>query len=164
MKKTICCTLILCLGLTLFASCSEQKTEKKHKDDTKKETVVEDEKPEKTTEETTEATTSEETTESSIVEGLITEEEALYAVKSYCYLNNPDLEEIVNEGVYPVYWDIDSIDDSQIVVVYRSYTGALIRYYIDRVSGSTYVTNFVAGITEEEERTDESLNIKDYLI
>ncbi len=93
----------------------------------------------------------------------ITDEAALSAVKNFCCLNDPSLSDIINGGEYPVYWDISSSDDSEIVVVFRSYTGALIRYYIDPVTGAAYVTEFVPGITPEEERTDETLNIWDHL-
>ena len=54
-------------------------------------------------------------------------------------------------------------DGNEIVVLFRSYTGAQIRYYIDPVSGETTVTEFVPGVTDEEQRTDESLNAWDYL-
>ena len=37
------------------------------------------------------------------------------------------------------------------------------RYYIDPVSGDTYVTEFVSGITPDEQRTDESINMWEYL-
>ena len=79
------------------------------------------------------------------------------------YINNPDLERIVNEEEYPVYWDVSANDEGEIVVLFRSYTGALIRYYIDPATGDTYVTEFVSGITEDEERTDESFNVKEYM-
>ncbi len=48
-------------------------------------------------------------------------------------------------------------------MLFRSYTGAEVRYHIDRAAGETYVTEFVSGITEKEERTDETFNIRDYL-
>ncbi|MCR5024824.1 MAG: hypothetical protein K6A90_10895 [Lachnospiraceae bacterium] len=93
----------------------------------------------------------------------ITDEEALSAVKNYCHENNPDLERIEEEGKYPVYWDIESSDEKEIVVLFRSYTGAQIRYHINPESGDTYVAEFVPGITSEEEKTDESFNVRDYL-
>ncbi len=96
-------------------------------------------------------------------EGTISDEQALSAIESYCYAENPDLEGIVNAGEYTVYWEIASSDGQEIVVLFRSYTGAQIRYYIDRASGETYVTEFVPGIFSEEERTDESFNVRDYL-
>ena len=93
----------------------------------------------------------------------LTDEQALSAVKNYCYEKNPDLEEIVKAGEYPVYWDVSSSDEQEIVILFRSYTGAQNRYYIDRSSGDTYVTEFVPGITDEEQKTDESFNIRDHL-
>ena len=96
------------------------------------------------------------------VNDTITDDQAIAAIKNYCHINNPDLADSENAGEYPVYWEIASSDDKEIVVLYRSYTGALVRYYIDPVSGDTYVTEFVSGITQEEERTDESFNVRDY--
>ena len=92
----------------------------------------------------------------------LSDEQALSAIKNYCYEKNADLEEIVNTGEQQVYWNVSSSTDAEIVVEFRSYTGALIRYYIDRVSGETYSTEFISGITSEEQRTDESLNVWEY--
>ena len=95
--------------------------------------------------------------------GALSDEQALSAIRNYCLLNNPDLENYVNTGEYPTYWELASSDASQVVVVFRSYTGALTRYYIDRATGDAYVTEFVPGITPEEMPTEESLNVWDYL-
>ena len=92
----------------------------------------------------------------------ITDDQALSAIQKYCYDSNPDLEGIVNDGEYQVCWNVESSDANEIVVLFHSYTGAQIRYYIDAVSGDTYVTEFVQGITPEEEKTDESFNVRDY--
>ena len=96
-------------------------------------------------------------------EGALTEELALAAIQKYCYDRNPDLEGIVNGGEYQVYWEVESSSEQEIVVLYRSYTSAQIRYHIDRSTGETYVTEFVPGITAAEERTDESFNLWDYV-
>ena len=48
-------------------------------------------------------------------------------------------------------------------MLYRSYTGAQIRYYIDRISGKTRITEQVPGITEGEEQKDEVLNAWDFV-
>lgn len=93
----------------------------------------------------------------------LSEEQALTAIQNYCYGGNPDLKDIVNAGEYEVYWDIASSDEQQIVVLFRSYTGAQNRYYIDRVTGETFVTEFVPGITTEEQRTEESFNAWEYV-
>lgn len=94
----------------------------------------------------------------------LSDEQALAAIRNYCFSRNPDLEGIVKAGEYPVYWEVLSSDEKEIVVLFRSYTGAQNRYYIDRLSGQTYVTEFVPGITDEEQRTDESFNIRDYSV
>ena len=92
----------------------------------------------------------------------LSDEQALAAVRRYCSERDPDLEEIVSAGEYPVYWDVSSGDGREIVVLFRSYTGAQVRYRIDRITGDTYVTEFVPGITPEEERTEERFSLWDY--
>ena len=92
----------------------------------------------------------------------ITDDQALIAIKNYCYANIPDLKEMEKSNNYTINWEVVSSDEKEIVVLFRSYTGALVRYYIDVVSGDTYVTEFVEGIMDKEERTGESFNIKDY--
>ena len=94
--------------------------------------------------------------------GTLSDEQALTAIRNYCIAGNPDLENIAAED-YPTYWELASSDASQVVVLFRSYTGAQVRYYIDRATGDAYVTEFVPGITPEEMRTEESLNVSDYL-
>ena len=91
----------------------------------------------------------------------VEDELALSIIRNYCLSENPDLQQIVDAGEYPVYWEIASSDEQQVVILYRSYTGALVRYYIDRATGDTYVTEFVPGITAEEQRTEESFNLWD---
>ena len=96
--------------------------------------------------------------------GTLTDEQALAAVRRYCLLSNPSLEEVLDAGEYPVYWEIASSDAQQVVVLFRSYTGALVRYYIDRSTGEAAVTEFVPGITPEEMPTDESLNVWPFVV
>lgn len=93
----------------------------------------------------------------------LTEEQALNAVKNYCFTQNPDLKSKAESAEYNVYWDVTTNDANEIVVLFRSYTGAQIRYYIDPVSGAAYTTELVPGIIDEEQRTEESLNVRDYL-
>ena len=94
----------------------------------------------------------------------LSDEQALTAVRNYCFTINPDLESVVNAEEYPVYWEIAANDGQEIVVLFRSYTGAQVRYYIDRTTGETSVTEFVPGITPEEQKTEESFNVRDYLV
>ena len=93
----------------------------------------------------------------------LTDEQAVTAIRNYCIAGNPSLQEIVNAGEYPTYWELASSDADQVVVLFRSYTGAQVRYYIDRATGDAYVTEFVPGITPEEQRMEESLNVWQYL-
>ena len=93
----------------------------------------------------------------------LTDEQAVIAVRNYCLVRNPDLAEIVKDGEYQDYWEVLSSDGNEIVVLFRSYTGAQIRYHIDPASGETTVTELVPGVTDEEQRTEESLNVWDYL-
>ena len=95
--------------------------------------------------------------------GKLTDDQLLSAIRNYCFKNNPDLKDIVDAGEYPTYWEIEPGHDNETVVLFRSYTGAQIRYYINPASGDTYVTEFVPGITDEEQKTDESFNVNDYL-
>lgn len=94
---------------------------------------------------------------------VLTQEQALEAIKKYCYANNPDLESMAESDDYTIYWDVTTGEADEIVVLYRSYTGAETRYYIDPTSGETYVTELVPGIIDEEQRTDESFNVRDYM-
>ena len=146
MKKKICILLMLC---TVLAGCTE-KTDEAVKTEVKEEPVVQTE-------------VIDETPTADTENDLISDDQAITAIKNYCHISNPDLENIEKEGEYPVYWEVQSSDENEIVVLFRSYTGAQIRYYIDPVSGDTYVTEFVPGITSEEEKTDEELNVKDYM-
>ena len=92
----------------------------------------------------------------------LTQEQALEAVKSYCIANNPELESMAESDEYTVYWDVTTNEKDEIVVLFRSYTGSETRYYVDPVSGEVYVTERVPGIIEDEQRTDESFNVRDY--
>jgi len=95
--------------------------------------------------------------------GKLSDEQALSAVKSYCIAMNPELEKIVESGKHEVYWEIGPVSDKETVVLFRSYTGAQVYYHVDPVSGETYVTESVPGITSGQQRTDERFNAWDFL-
>ena len=92
----------------------------------------------------------------------ITDDEALSAIQNLCLEENPGIVDYLAEGEVPLYWVVESSDNKQIVVLYRSYTGSQTRYYIDRVSGETYVTDLVPGIIDEETENGQTFNIRDY--
>ena len=41
--------------------------------------------------------------------------------------------------------------------------GFSLRYYVNPSTGETYVTELVPGIIDEEQKTDETFNVRDYL-
>ena len=92
--------------------------------------------------------------------GRLSAELALEAVRSYCRAANPDLESIEKAGQYPVYWEVEESGGDEIVVLFRSYTGAQQRFHVDPVSGETYVTE-LGPDADKEIRTDETLNVRD---
>ena len=92
----------------------------------------------------------------------ITEEQAYAAVINYNQSIGSGIDGEINSEGYSEYWDV-STEDGKIVVLYRSYTGAQIRYYVDPVSGETYVTELVPGIIDEEQENGEKFNARDYL-
>ena len=93
----------------------------------------------------------------------LSDDEVYYAIVDYCHDNYPDLDEIIEAGEYPVYWSIESTGDKEVVILFRSYTGAQVRYYVDPYSGDTYVTEYVPAITTEEEKSETTLNVRYYL-
>ena len=92
--------------------------------------------------------------------GSFSEEQALTAVRKYYETLNPGYD---NDEDLGDYWDVSRNDNGEIVVIYRSYTGSINRYYVDEATGNTYVTEQVPGIIDDEQMTSESFNIKYYL-
>ena len=92
--------------------------------------------------------------------GPFSEEQALTAVRKYYETLNPGYD---NDEDLGDYWDVSRNDNGEIVVIYRSYTGSINRYYVDEATGNTYVTEQVPGIIDDEQMTSECFNIKYYL-
>ncbi len=168
-RKMLTTLTFLCCMALLLAGCStgsETKTEAPSEAETEAPTQ------EQTTSEIETEAPSETETEAPVQEqeqapseddtDTLTQEQALEAVKSYCIANNPELESMAESDEYTVYWDVTTNEKDEIVVLFRSYTGSETRYYVDPVSGETYVTERVPGIIEDEQRTDESFNVRDY--
>ena len=182
MKKFINLTtfvVLLCMLATMACGCSsksnEEETQAVNESTVTETTIASAVAPSvATTEATTTTTTGEATiatveetsattTEAATTSNAITDEMALDAIETRCVLENPDLTNMMAEDNYTFYWEVVSSTDSQVVVLYRSYTGAEIRYYIDRATGNTTVTELVPGIIDEEQATDETFNARDYL-
>ena len=101
--------------------------------------------------------------EESVQVDKITEEQATQAIHDYCIESFPDLANMEGSDDYTLYWEASTNENGEIVVLYRAYTGALIRYYVNPETGETYVTEQVPGIIDDEQRTEETLNVKDYI-
>lgn len=98
-----------------------------------------------------------------VVSKAITKDEAYKAVINYNKAIESGIDDEMNTEGYTEYWDVSTNEDGQIVVLYRSYTAAQIRYYVNPISGETYITEFVPGIIDEEQKTGETFNARDYL-
>ncbi|WP_026511669.1 lysozyme inhibitor LprI family protein [Butyrivibrio sp. LC3010] len=96
-------------------------------------------------------------------ENKISEDQAYNAVINYCKSNNPNFTTEPNKEGYTEYWDVSTNEEGEIVVLYRSYTAAQTRYYVNPTTGDTYVTELVPGIIDEEQMTGEKFNARDYL-
>ncbi len=94
---------------------------------------------------------------------IITDEEALDAVKNYVASTNPDIISMENDDAYTVYFEVESSTGEEIVVLYRSYTASQTRFYIDRATGDARITELVPGIIDEETETGETINVRYYM-
>ena len=155
-RKNIVILMIFCFSVMLFA-CGVPETEEKPSmtESMEAENEPQMEIVEKSTEQAENAT--EQT-------GIISEDQAYDAVINYNKKIGSGLGEQINSEGYEEYWNVSTNEDGKIVVLYRSYTAAQTRYYVDPVSGETYVTELVPGIVDEEQKTGETFNVRDYLL
>ncbi len=166
MKRKLVLAMACCMVLGLAGCSSENSTESEAQSGVQVEEVpaAETSQPEQEpAKETTDASQDSDKTENAEKPDLITEDQACEAVKKYCIEEFPDLADMVDSDDYTIYWDASTTEDGEICVLYRAYTGALIRYYVNPETGDTYVTEQVPGIIDDEQKTDETLNVKDYI-
>ena len=89
----------------------------------------------------------------------ITKEMAFEGVNNYCHKeydwsvakDNPDIMLV----------QIGEETDSAYQVVFRSYTGAFVHFYVDKISGTTRIVEKVPNLNVEEEAG--TINLFDYL-
>ena len=94
-------------------------------------------------------------------EGYISDETARCAIEQYC--RDTKLASVENPDQYNISWIVDdSTTDDEIVILYRSYTGAYVYYYVDRHTGETHAAEFVPDIMDVPQPTDENFNALDY--
>ena len=183
MKKFITLTtfvVILCMLATMACACSGKDSEETIADSvateatTTEATTAAAAEPSVATTEGTSATTAEvaattsasettaataaATTAAGATTGSFTDEMAIDAIQTHCVLQNTEFASLSGD-----HWQIISSTDSQVVVLFVSYTGSENRYYIDRATGDTHVTELVPGIIDEEQDTGERFNAKDFL-
>ena len=108
------------------------------------------------------ASASTSTSETEDLSGPLTDELALEGFENYLHFKIKNLDEILEEGKKPCTWGIASSDKNEIMIMFKSNTGSLLRYYINRNSGKTYVTSYSVVINDYV-RTKETFNVKDYL-
>lgn len=92
----------------------------------------------------------------------LTDEQAMQGFTNYLYFKIKNLQKILDEDKTPCTWGISSSDKKTIVIMFKSNTGALLRYYIDRKTGKTYTTMYVVE-TNSYIRTRETLNVREYI-
>ncbi|MCR5324073.1 MAG: hypothetical protein K6E85_12470 [Lachnospiraceae bacterium] len=99
-----------------------------------------------------------------IVSIAMTEEEALQAIINYINETDESMSRMLENGEYGVALGVATLEDGNIWVWLRSYTGAYKYYYIDPASGETHVTEFAPMMDDAVETPiDESLNAWDYV-
>ena len=94
----------------------------------------------------------------------MTKDQALSAVMAFCfeYYRMLNLEQKIADG-YGVDFGPFSDERKDICIWFRSYTGSYEYFYIDPISGYTYVTEFMPLMDEGEKMTDITLNAWDYV-
>ena len=92
----------------------------------------------------------------------LTDEQALTGFTNYLYFKIKGLQKILDEDKKPCTWGSSSSDAKTIVIMFKSHTGALLRYYINRSTGKTYAATYVVS-SNSYVRTNETLNIRDYI-
>ena len=178
-SRIIIIAITLCMAMPIASCGNKEETEHVSEavealDDVEQNTVVpsiEDQEvnpvvPDAASDNTTENISSELEADTTLDNGAdsISEDQAYAAVINYCKATIPDFSDEINTEGFSEYWDVSTNEDGEIVVLYRSYTAAQTRYYIDSVTGDTYVTELVPGIIDDEQRTGETFNVRDYLV
>lgn len=89
----------------------------------------------------------------------VTAEMALAGVDKYCHDEYDWSAAEENPGMMSVTMGEET--DSTYQVVFRSYTGALVYFYVDKASGQTHMVEYVPVLDREEDAG--SIDIHDYL-
>ena len=89
----------------------------------------------------------------------VTAEMALEGVSKYCH-DEYDWN-IAEENPEIMYVTMGDETETEYKVIFRSYTGSFVYFYVDKTSGQTRMVDFVPALNIEEENG--SIDIHDYL-
>jgi len=89
----------------------------------------------------------------------VTAEMALEGVSKYCH-DEYDWS-VAEENPEMMSVTMGDETETEYKVVFRSYTGALVYFYVDKASGQTRMVEYVAALNREEDAG--SIDIHDYL-
>ena len=89
----------------------------------------------------------------------ITEEMAYEGVNNYCHKEND--WSVAKDNPDIMFVQMGEETDSAYQVVFRSYTGAFVHFYVDKTSGTTRIVEKVPNLNAEEDAG--TINIFDYL-
>lgn len=97
--------------------------------------------------------------ETEVAQNGISKDMAYEGVSNYCHSvydwsiaeNNPDI----------MYLEMGKETDSEYQVIFRSYTGSFVYFYVDKSSGTTRLTEYVPALDIEEDAG--TINLFDYL-
>lgn len=90
---------------------------------------------------------------------MVTAEKAYQGVSNYCYSEYDWSIAEDNPSIMGI--EMGEETDSTYQVVFRSYTGALVYFYVDKTSGSTRMVESVPALGVESEAG--TINLFDYL-
>ena len=102
---------------------------------------------------------SRETSGAEVPENGITAEMAFEGVNNYCH-SHYDWS-IAEENPDIMYVRMGEESDTSYQVIFRSYTGAFVYFYVDKASGTTRMVESVPSLDVEEETG--TINLSDYL-
>ena len=91
--------------------------------------------------------------------GMITKEMAYEGVNNYCH-NTYDWS-IAEDNPSMMYVTMGEDTESEDKVVFRSYTGAFVYFYVDKTNGTTRMVEYVPTLDVESEAG--TINLFDYL-
>ena len=92
----------------------------------------------------------------------LTDDEAMTGFTNYLYFKIKNLQKILDEDKVPCTWGIASSNKNEIMIMFKSNNGALLRYHVNRNTGKTYVTQYSV-VSNSYYRIKETLNVREYI-